>query len=233
MTAFGNYFKDIVTVMQHEESTDLSNPSVHDCVTGDGNAPAFHFIWNPTSLAFLGQVGVHSVWDPNGTPSKWGDWAISGGMPSQNLVKAWPQGNSCYMGDPCVSAIGLDFYDTEPPPPVAFDQSDNWNDNASLQLAEAQLFDLYVSANAPVPITFPDWGLMQPNQSGAPGGMGDDPTFITNTYCWMIHNGVPYESYDNINEIGWNSAITITNSKSARLAYQTTFGQGSLAGCNS
>lgn len=229
---FATYFRDIVTAMQSAEQNDPV------CASFASPDSGFQFIWNPTSLAFLGVANTPSVWDnPNSIPNQWGDWVFpTVGMPSQNLLDAFPKG-TCYMSDPCVDAIGLDFYDAAPPgasfystDPTPQQQTDNWNQNTSVQLSEAQLFAASVGG---VPITFPDWGLMQPNETGEPNGMGDDSTFINGMYCWMTHYGVPYESYDNVDEAGFDSAITVGQTPNSLSAFQAAFGQGAFNDCSS
>jgi hypothetical protein len=201
---FGKYFAQIVETIKADEGTAGSA-----CKNAGSN---FRFVWNPTSMAFLGNPG---------------DWRWpNGGMPLSSLELAWPDTYCTLPNSACVDAIGLDTFDAEPPN-AGYTDKQNWNSNIGVQLTDAQTFagDEGVSS---LPFVFPEWGLMAPGQTGEPGGMGDDPTFVACMYDFMIKNNVSYESYDNVSESGWNSEITAsgTTFQNSLAEYQSAFGHG-------
>lgn len=201
---FGKYFALIVETIKADEAT-----------TGTACANAgsdFKFVWNPTSMAFLGNPG---------------DWRwTNGGMPLSSLELAWPDQYCTAEYSPCVDDIGLDTFDAEKTT-LHYTDAQNWTDNIDVQLTDAQAFAQDESVSS-IPFVFPEWGLMAPNQTGEPGGMGDDPTFVACMYDFMVNNNVPYESYDNVSEAGWNSEITAsgTTFQNSLAEYQSAFGQG-------
>jgi hypothetical protein len=205
---FGEYFAQIASTMQSEESS-LENQQPNACPSA---TQGFKFVWNPTGLAFLGSK----------------DTDFSGGMPLSSLEQAWPGG---YGDTQYVNYVGIDVFDAQPPN-ESYTEAENWSDNISNQLRGAQSFETAEGVSG-IPLAFPEWGLDAPNQSGEPGGMGDDPDFVDGMYCFMVNNNVAFETYDNVSGSGWASQITPGGGfPSSLIRYQDDFGQGDTSECS-
>jgi hypothetical protein len=133
--------------------------------------------------------------------------------PGYDPSPAWP-------GAAYVDYIGLDLYDEAPGPGYTPATLWSW---IQPELAAAEQF---ASTNGGEPLAFPEWGVAVP--VAGQYGMGDDPLYVNNMYCFMTNpaDNVAWESYFNISETGWNSQITGGKFPSSLAAFQSDFGLG-------
>ena len=147
----------------------------------------FKYVWNPDGFAFLGLYNNTDPTNPDFTGTYY------------NVSYAWP-------GASYVTDIGLDLYDNS----GWATASASYANYIAPQLAEAAEFASSVSYGDGTPLAFPEWGVCQVEIAGAGTScQGDDPTYINNMSTFMTTgaNNVAWESYFNVNELLWNSAI--------------------------
>jgi hypothetical protein len=160
----------------------------------------FQYVWDPDGFAFLTQQD-YPVVDP-----------VYNGY--YDLQAAWP-------GATYVNYIGLNLYDLAPS--SGYTPTETWDDYIELQLTAAEEF---ASQNGGVPLAFPEWGVERREMKLY--GMGDDPLYINNMYCFMINpsNNVAWESYFNISGADQDSEITGGSFPKSLAAFQSDFGYG-------
>ena len=170
-----------------------------------------------TAMRAVSGAQFKYVWDPDA-------YAFDGGLedpvhPGYNIAAAWP-------GRAYVDYIGLDLYDQAPASGYTPVQEWNWIlpqlTSTRPQALGAQPF----AAQYGVPLAFCEWGVAAPELGVY--GLGDDPLYITNMSAFMTSpaNGVAWESYFNISELGWNSQITGGSFPKSLAAFKADFGNG-------
>lgn len=137
-------------------------------------------------------------------PAQYGDWAVFwartvGAMrsvPGARFLFDWNVNagyrniplDEYYPGDGVVDVIGVDVYDSgmpgNPPDPAA-----RWTrlDHEPGGLAQIVAF----ARRHGKPLSVPEWGVV----SGAGGGLGDDPAYVTGVAGMISGNNVVYQAY--------------------------------------